>query len=214
MTPSKSFIAVSLASALLAACSQGAAPEDRPIEAAAASAVGERFYDRDSFTIEYQVSGDASGTIVEHARNWGKQRAEIQDTHAVFFGVATVQKSRKVIDGAQTYNFDDVNGTLVSGPTPFYQEFVDASRGATGVEIGKSILRAMGAVETGETGAFAGESCAFWETSRLATRACITDWGGTLYSAARIGQLTLERTAIAVRIGDGGPDAAFSTAAP
>lgn len=198
----------------LAACSQGPAPQDRPAEAAAASAAGERFLDRESFTIEYAVSGDASGTIVEHVRDWGKRRAEVQDTTATILGTSTVQQTRKVQDGATLYTFDLASGTMTSGPAPFYQEFVDASRGTTGVETGKAILRALGGTETGETGAFAGEPCVYWEIARLGSRTCVTEWGGTLHASTRIGRLTLERTATNVRIGDGGPNEAFSTVTP
>lgn len=91
-----------------------------------------------------------------------------------------------------------------------YDLIVASMQGRPGTEFGEQIMRAMGATKTGSTGSFAGQSCAYWTLASAGLRTCVTDWGATPHVAASLGPVSYERKAVEVRVGDGGPDAAFA----
>lgn len=200
----------------LSACSPPA-PDDssdksRPAAAenAAARDGGERFYGRETFTIVTSQTGHEAGSVIEHVRDWGRRRAEIKDATLRVSGVTQRINTRGVFEGPQvtTINLDD--GAVSTMTNPVYDQVVANMRGRDGVEFGRQIMTQMGGRATGERGSFAGHDCEYWEIQQLGSRSCVTPWGATLYNRTSLAGVTIERTATQVRLGDGGPDAAFA----
>jgi hypothetical protein len=188
------------------ACSQGAPPSDT--NAAAALAAGERFFDRETFTIRYEFTGAQTGSQTEHVRDWGVNRATVQDTAMQVMGQSIPQKGRTVIEGPLLFKIDETSGAVTQMDNPLYDALVDAMKGKSGVEFGKELMVRMGGTEVGETAEFAGHTCSYWEI--MGGRTCVTEWGGVLHVKTEIAGIAFEQTAVEVKLGDGGPDAAFA----
>ncbi len=200
-------IAMMAAAAFLAACN----PANSPTQAAA-SADGPRFYGEENFTIEYEQTGNQSGSWVEHVRDWGNRRVEIKNlTMSVTVpGLPTqtqTQNDRTIYDGDQIININQDTGATTVTTNPLYDNLVQSMGDSDGVEYGQMLMTQMGAQPTGETATVAGHECAYWALA--GTRTCITPWGASLRIETSMGPVSIVRTATAVRIGDGGPDSAF-----
>jgi hypothetical protein len=170
----------------------------------------ERFYGKESFTIVSAQTGTESGDFVEHVRDWGRNRAEIKKTTLKFGSFTTDSATRTIYEGARVTTVDLKTGAVTSFNNGQYDAIVARMKGRSGVEFGKEIMTALGGVETGETGSFAGHDCVYWELASLGSRTCVTPWGGSLHTSASLAGVTFEKTAIEVRMGDGGPDDAFA----
>lgn len=169
-----------------------------------------RFYDKEAFTIVYQQTGKVdAGEIVEHARNWGAERVELKKTTTKIMGISQKVDQRIVYEGAKVTTIDNATGGVSSMTNPLYDQVVASMQGKTGVVYGKELLRASGGKETGEKGTFAGESCDYWEVPSLGARSCVTPWGATLKLTSKLGGISVEKTAMEVRVGDPGPASAY-----
>lgn len=206
-------LAVLAAIALATACNQQSnqsGSSDQPSAAAqAGDAGGERFYGRERFTLVLAQTGAESGTITEHVRDWGRRRVEIKDTTTRVGNFSRRSHTRAVIDGPEIATVDLETGAVTTMSNPLYTQVVEAMRGRSGVDFGREMMLSMGGRATGEHGEFAGQACEYWEISRLASRSCVTEWGATLHSVSNLAGVAFERTAVEVRMGDGGPDDAF-----
>jgi hypothetical protein len=170
----------------------------------------ERFYGKKAFTIVSKQSGMETGDIVEHVRDWGRRSAQIKTTSIAMGGFTQTTNQRVIQDGADIITVDDAAGTVTATKNPMYDSVVAAMKGKSGVAFGKEIMTRMGGRETGEKGYFAGYDCTYWELASVGTRTCVTDWGGTLHTLMNMAGMTVEKTAVEVRLGDGGPDDAFA----
>ena len=181
-----------------------------PGEQDAPAAGEERFYGKKAFTIVYKQTGTETGDFTEHVREWGRKRAEIKKTTTSIAGMSHATATRTVFDGAKMVATDLNTGAVTVMTNPMYNDVVSRMQGKSGVEGGKEMMLAMGGKPTGETGSFAGASCDYWELAQLATRMCITTWGATVMQSAKMGPMTIDKIAVEVREGDGGPDDAFA----
>lgn len=170
----------------------------------------ERFYGKKSFTIVYEQSGMETGEITEHVRDFGRNRVEITKTVTTVIGIRTEKDQRVIHEGAQVTTVDNQTGSVTTMTNPLYEQVVSAMNGRSGSEFGKEMMRSMGGRATSGTGQFAGQSCSYWEVPSIQARLCVTDFGATLHLASTLAGLSLERKAISVRMGDGGPDSAFA----
>lgn len=212
------FLAAALCAAM--ACSPqgggetGAQSETGAAETAstetAAGGGGERFYGEETFTIVYDQTGAEAGAFTEHVREWGRKRVEIAKTKLSMAGLSIAKDQRIIYDRDQIITVDNTTGSTTIAGNSLYNEIVGAMDGRTGVEFGEQMMRAFGGEKTGETGSFAGQACEFWTLPQLGARSCVTPWGATLFTEANIGGINITRTAKEVRMGDGGPDAAFA----
>ncbi len=186
-----------------------APPGEAPVSAAAPSADGgERFYGQEAFTIVHQLTGAETGVFTEHVRDWGRTRAELTDSTFSMGPVNQAKKTRMVSVGARNITIDEVAGTTTAIDNPFYDRVVGAMKGKDPLAFGEQMMTSMGGSKTGETATIAGHGCEYW--SLMGVKTCVTSWGGTLHTATSIGTLVIDRKATEVRIGDGGPDAAFA----
>lgn len=209
-------LCVVLVAAAMAACSPGGEKANgaggtavQPAEVANAGG-GERFYGQERFTVVTRHSGRQTGTTTIHVRDWGRRWVEVNDTNLSASGINVPTRNRVIHEGARTITIDAASGRATAITNPLYDQVVDAMRGRSGVEFGQQIMTQMGGRETGESGAFAGHDCRYWEIASLGSRSCVTPWGATLHLTSALGGISLEQTAQEVRIGDGGPDEAFS----
>jgi len=170
----------------------------------------ERFYGKEAFTIVSKQTGVETGDITEHVRDWGRRRAEIKNTSISVSGFTRSANQRVVQNGAEIVTIDNVTGTVTSMTNPIYDDIVARMRGKSGVEFGGEMMAAMGGRETGEKGSFAGQECDYWELASVGTKTCVTPWGGTLHTLTNMAGMSIEKTAVEVRLGDGGPDEAFA----
>jgi hypothetical protein len=169
----------------------------------------ERFYGQEQFTIVYAHTGQQIGMSTEHVREWGRRRAEITDTRMSFAGVSQRTNTRAVFEGSRiaTTNLD--TQAVTTSTNPFYEPIVAGLRGRDAVEVGRTMMTAMGGRSTGERSTFGGLECEHYEIPRLGARQCVTSWGATLHLRTSLAGITMEKTATQVRMGDGGPDASF-----
>ncbi|MGD2131815.1 MAG: hypothetical protein PVI23_03425 [Maricaulaceae bacterium] len=187
----------------------------RTVLAASAAAIGcagaslaaeAGFYGAETFSVDYELTGAESGAITEHVRSWGALRAELISTQISFSGFEEATEQRVVYDGARVVTIDLATGATTiagsAGPS-------GAEQGSAGGASGAEALAAMGGAATGRTEAYAGFDCEVWDLPALSSEVCVTEEGITLHAFTQIGGLTSERTAVEVRMGDGGPDAAF-----
>jgi hypothetical protein len=192
----------------LAACSQG---QEKAVEGspgpAAATAPGDRFYDRQAFTIRYRLDGAQTGTRAEYVRDWGRLRATEDDTVMQIMGMAQPVRQRQVIEGPMIYTVDLTTNAVTAMENPIYSALITEMRGQDPVAFGKAMMRRMGGTETDETGRFAGHDCTYW--TLLGGRTCVSDWGGVLHTETGVAGFQIVQTATEVRLGDGGPDSAF-----
>lgn len=170
----------------------------------------ERFYGQERFTIVMTHSGRQTGTTTMHVRDWGRRRAELNDTSISVAGYTQRVRNRVVYEGARVITVNLDNNTATAITNPLYDQVVAGMRGRTGVEFGREIMTQMGGRPTGERGSFAGHACEYWEAPSLGARTCVTQWGATLHLVSALGGVSVEQTATEVRVGDGGPDAAFA----
>ncbi len=169
----------------------------------------ERFYGKRAFTIVSTQTGAEEGDVTEHVRDWGRKRAEIKDTSMSIAGFTQETKQRLIYDGDQIITIDETTGNVTTSVNPFYDAIVSRMKNKSGVEYGKEIMAQFGGRETGEKGKFAGHECDYWEVASAGTKSCVTSWGATLHSSTNMGGVTMEKTAVEVRMDDGGPDSAF-----
>jgi hypothetical protein len=206
-----------LAAALVcAACNQNPAQNAggaEPASQAAESSGATRFYGRETFTIAYTSAGTQAGPSTEHIRNWGNQRVDIQNTSTTIamagFSNTQINNTRTIYDGDKIISVNTDTGATTITTNPIYAQLVQAIGSGDGVDFGMTLMQQMGGQPTGESGSYAGQSCNYWQIAQAGTRVCVTDWGGTLFTETNLGPMTFTRTATEVRIGDGGPDAAF-----
>ena len=178
--------------------------------AANASAAEPCFYGEESFTIVWDLTGMESGKITEHVMDCGRKRVEIHDTAMSVAGMTTKQKKRTIYDGAEVVTVDSASGKTTKMKNPMYDSLVQSMNGKDGVEFGKEIMSRMGGKPTGKTGTYAGVECDFWQIASLATESCVTSWGATLYTKATVMNMTSERVATSIKIGDPGPADAYA----
>jgi hypothetical protein len=155
-------------------------------------------------------TGRQTGTSTTHVREWGRKRAEVNDTSISVASITQATRNRVIYEGARVITVDTATNAATAVTNPLYDEVVSAMRGRGGVEFGQEIMTRMGGRKTDETGSFAGHDCEYWEIAQLGSRSCVTPWGATLHLRSSIGGITIEQTAAEVRLGDGGPDAAFA----
>lgn len=170
----------------------------------------ERFYGKKTFTIVSKQTGVEEGDVTEHVREWGRLRAEIKNTTMSVAGFTQETKQRGIFEGPKIATVDDTTGAVTLATNPMYDGIVARMKGKSGVDFGKEMMAQMGGVETDEKGSFAGHDCQYWEIASLSSKTCVTEWGGTLHSVVNMGGMSFEKTAIEVRMNDGGPDEAFA----
>lgn len=211
---------------LIAACSKSAPPDGtaasgddsadagKSVASAGADAPPadgrERFYGRETYTIVFDQTGMIAGSITEHVRDYGRRRAEITKTTTSVAGMSVKQDTRLVAEGAKMTTVDNQTGAVTTMTNPMYDGIVAAMKGKSGVEVGEQMMRRMGAKATGEKASFAGHDCEYWTIAGLGSRSCVTPWGATLHISSSLAGMSYDKKAIAIRMGDGGPDAAFA----
>lgn len=170
----------------------------------------ERFYGRERFTIVSSQSGAETGEIIEHVRDWGRKRVEIKNTTLSVSGFTKETATRTIYDGASIVTVESGTGAATTTDNPLYNTMVARMKGKSGVDFGRELMTQMGGSATGEKGSFAGESCDYWELAQMGVKTCVAPWGGSLKTVANLGGISFDKTATEIRIGDGGPDDAFS----
>jgi len=193
--------------ALAGACSP---PRESAVVEPSKTETVKRFFGRETYTIRYAQTGVEAGEIVEHVREWGSRRAELTKTTMQIAGVSVAKDQRLITDGEFVVLVDNVAGAVTRMPNPLYSAVIEAMDGRDAKEFGEAIMQRLGGVKTGEEGMYAGHVCEFWAIQQLKTRACVAPWGATLYTATAMPPITFERTAVEVRMNDGGPDEAFA----
>lgn len=198
----KSILGLALAAVTATACDQATGTARTPMETAAAKPP---LFGEKTFTILYG-SGDGSGVSkAEYVRDWGHQRAEVYE------GPST--RVRVVYADGRAWAIHPQTGQAFEREDQVTATFIAHINDDPGSSFGRRrMLIGMGAQPTGETGAFAGHACEYYEATvpepSGSVRVCVADWGGLLYLKL-IGPGEIEQVATAVRLGDGGPDAAF-----
>lgn len=190
---------------LAVACSAPNANIASPADAPASSEI--RLYDRETFTVVMTHSGAVTGTTTTHVRNWGRQQAILNDTTLSVGDTTQQTRNRIVIDGPRIITIN-AGGAATGMTIPDYDQRVDRL-GLSPMEYREYLMTLIGARRTGESGAFAGHQCEYWEIPSIGCRSCVTAWGLHLYISNTMANVTQER-ATKVLIGDGGPDSAFS----
>ncbi len=188
----------------------GAPGEKDAAQTAAAAGGEERLYGQEKFTLVYKLTGQQSGSVTEHNRAWGRKRVEINDTVLTVAGMTQKTRTRVIYDRASIITVDPDTGAATTTVNPMYDQLIGAMRGRSGVEMGKEMMVAMGGQSTGEQGSFAGQACEYWTVAAVGARSCVTPWGATLKQTTTFAGVTMDREAIEVRIGDGGPDDAYA----
>lgn len=196
----------------LSACdSEPAAPDPAAPAVAAASETtpagdtARKFFGREAFTIVMEQSGREVGTVTMHYRDWGRRSAEVIRVRNEATGRLT--DTRSFTDGAVSVTIDNVTGEVSVYENPYYEEPGAETVARAPDAFGASAMAEMGAEKIGESASFAGEPCDYWQV--MGTRKCVSPWGPTLHSVLSMDDIAAERTAIEVRVGDGGPDSAF-----
>ena len=163
-----------------------------------------KFFEIENFTVVRKLEGIQSGTVTEHIRDWGRQRAEIRDLTIGIAGFTQTQRTRAIHEGEWIVAIDLDRGTATRTRNPMFNAFteVDDPR-----EVAERLLDSFAGPETGETGSYAGEDCRIRKHPQLGQTSCISEHGFTLYTTNE--NLGVSETAVEVRRGDGGPDAAF-----
>ncbi len=177
--------------------------------ASTSSNADEKYFGIETFTIVSEQTGDEPGTVVEHVRDWGRRRVEIYDTTVKLGSFPIPKKERIVHEGSSVVKINERNGQQTISTNGSYDRAVQARRTTPDERAADAIMPTLGGVRTGQRGTFAGADCDYWENRAINTKACVTPWGGALHLEIRIGQFTIDRRAVELRIGDGGPDAAF-----
>ncbi|MGH6951402.1 MAG: hypothetical protein ACREH4_11040 [Vitreimonas sp.] len=153
-------------------------------------------------------SGGITGTTTTHVRDWGRQQAILNDMTLSAGETSYPYENRMIIDGLRIVTID-ANGVASATAATDNNQDAPERHGRSWMEHYEHVMIPIGARRTGETGSFAGQRCEYWEIPSLGARDCITSWGWTLYRTNTIVDVG-EEAATEVRIGDGGPDAAFA----
>ncbi len=170
----------------------------------------ERFFGKKSFTIVSKQTGMEEGDVVEHVRDWGRKRAEIKNTSVSIGGFTQPTSQRAIYDGSKITTVDETTGRVTTTTNPMYDAIVARMKGKSGVDFGKEVMIQMNGEVTDEKGNFDGHDCEYWVIASMGAKSCITSWGGTLHTIVNMGGMSMEKTAIEVRMNDGGPDDAFA----
>lgn len=170
-----------------------------------ATAAVQKFYGRETFTIVLEQTGREVGTITQHFREWGRRSAEIIKLTNTETGKVT--DTRSFINGAASVTIDNLTGEVVVTENPFYNEAAAEASTSADDAFGPIAMKRMNAEATGESATIAGERCDYWML--MGAKKCVAAWGPTLQSTMEIGDSVADRTAVEVRVGDGGPDSAF-----
>lgn len=201
---------------VLSACEREASEPDAaptPAPAAAGTPAADaspKFFGRQTFTIVMEQSGREVGTVTTHYRDWGRRSAELIRVRNEATGRLT--DTRSFTDGAVSVTIDNITGEVNVYENPYYQEPSPETVTRALDTFGSIAMEEMGAEKIGESASFAGEPCDYWQV--MGTRKCVSPWGPTLHSVLSMADIAAERTAIEVRVGDGGPDSAFVYVGP
>ncbi len=171
---------------------------------------GDRFYGREAFTIVSKQTGTEFGTVTEHARQWGRARVEVYDTTVKLGAAKLPKRERKIFDRGRVTTINDINGKKSSARAPAYNRVIRQMKNKPADEAGAVIMASVGGMPTGKTGSFAGHDCTYYKNDAIGTRACVTPWGGTLHLIVKLGAIEVDRRATEVRMGEPGPDSAYS----
>lgn len=175
-------------------------------------APGLRFIGEEQVCIDYQVAGLQAGSKTRCYRDWGNAQLEINDL-SMSIGPMTQQLRERIITrGAQIIRIDEQTGSGTSTQNPLYDQIAQSMQqsGSDGQDFGARMFQAMGGSQTDETRTIAGESCRVWKLPSLGATHCATDTGLSLATNVTLG-VAMQETAVAVRHGDGGSDAQWST---
>jgi hypothetical protein len=182
--------------------STGASSESASEPGAPSADERARWFGIESFTVVRKLEGMQTGTVTEHVRDWGNERVEIRDTEINIAGFRQTQKQRVISQGDSIVSVDLQAGTATRTKNPMYADMAKAGPG-----VGKAFIEQMGGRATGESAEYAGQACQVWKIAQLGQTLCLTEDGLNLHSANQLAQIS--ETAIEVRLGDPGPDAAY-----
>jgi hypothetical protein len=168
-----------------------------------------KFYPIEKFTIVYKHTGMLSGSVTMHLRDFGRRYVEIKDLKMSVGNTVIPQKQRVIVEQAVVTTIDLQKNTATRITNPYYDKFAAAVRGKSGVELGRSFMKAMGGVETAESRNIASASCTVWKIASTGQSLCVTSDGLTLAMDTVMGAMKMSQIATEVKRGDGGPNEAF-----
>lgn len=168
-----------------------------------------RYYDRETFTVVMTHRGATTGTTTTYVRDWGRRQVIVNEMSFSSGGLAQPYRNRTVMEGGRIVTIDET-GAATGETLADYEANWAQWRGRSAMERFESQMPSTSARPTGELGSFAGHACEYWEAPAMGIRDCVTSWALTVYESFTVGNVAAEMVATEVRIGDGGPDAAFA----
>lgn len=176
-----------------------------------AAHAAERRLDRiETYTVVYAQTGVMTGTMTVHSREFGNRRAELADVVVAVGTMKLPMKQRTIVEGDRVTSIDEAAGTAEVTKHPEYAKTVEAMARSTDAEAVNELLKTVwSASPTGATRTYAGEECNELVSADGSSSYCVTGDGIFLFLSQGPPQMRFERTATAVRRGDGGPDDAF-----
>lgn len=167
----------------------------------------QKFHPLESYSVEYELSGNSSGTKQLASQDYGRRQCTIEQSEMDMMGNKT-KKNDKVItmieDGDQwiiTINLNDNTGTKMKNP--MYRSIAASMKGKDPVEYSEAMMKQMGGQEKGQK-EVNGEKCTEW-TMMGGAFACITDDQIMVESGADIAGISLSEVATKVKRNDPGP---------
>lgn len=171
---------------------------------------GEKFHPLRAYTIIYELNGLKSGTVTEHARNYGNEQAQITDTTMTVSGITIRENKRVIIRGRDITTIDFDKKTVAQMTNPLFDSIATHLKGKDAAELGRELMIAMGHEPTGVTETVAGENCEVWKNAQLGQEICVTSDALTLRNSVAMMGMNFSQTAKEVRRGDPGPDEAYT----
>jgi len=168
-----------------------------------------RFYPIKSFTLVSTLEGMNKGSKTMHVTDWGRKYVTIEKTTMSMMGITRTENKRVIVEGRDITTIDEDAKTITKAVNPMYDNIAKNVEGKGGVELGRSLMVALGHKPTGERGSFAGESCEYWSNPQFGQKLCATDDGIVLSIVTNMMGMNMSEVATEVRRGDAGPDSAY-----
>lgn len=117
--------------------------------------------------VEYELSGNQSGTVKLYFENYGMKEAQYRDVTVSMMGKKTVQNTVDIIDGIWQYSFDAEKKTGTKMKNIIFESAINSKTNLD--EFGNDMMKKMGGEKVGKE-QFLGKMCDVWEMKQFGVK--------------------------------------------
>jgi hypothetical protein len=170
-----------------------------PVVVGAADGSAMKFYKVKEGQITYQFAGTQAGTETFSFREYGNKTR--RETHTSMEMMGMTQRTDTVVltDGPWMYTLDPAKNEATKRKNPMFAPLAEQGN-LDRLKTNEDLMKALGGTKTG-TDKVLGYACDIWELKQLMTTTCLTKEWLALWTKSGMGNMGMQQTATAIKIG-------------